>query len=160
MPVWYAIHFGKNIFKFVFENSWFQIAEAFQCLLCGGRSAAVVNKSPTCWATIDIVFISLKPIEKVQRVTLSCSCCSTDTVTKVWVAVKWSNLLWKFSTFSVTFIHTTGPSHFVNAIQVHGSLWVTTTVHTFRVHSVRPLLGHQMTWSSQFSVNTSCVLSN
>ena len=44
----------KNISKFVFENSWFQIADAFQSLLCDGRSVAVVNKSRTCWATIVI----------------------------------------------------------------------------------------------------------
>ena len=44
----------KNISKFVLENSWFQIADAFQCLLCDGRSAAVVNKSRTCWTTIVI----------------------------------------------------------------------------------------------------------
>ena len=48
MPVWYDIHLGKNISKFVFENSRFQIAEAFQSLFCDGRSAAVVNKSRTC----------------------------------------------------------------------------------------------------------------
>ena len=40
----------KNISKFVFKNSWFQIADAFQSLLCDGRSAAVVNKSRTCRA--------------------------------------------------------------------------------------------------------------
>ena len=33
----------KNISKFVYENSWFQIADAFQSLLCDGRFAAVVN---------------------------------------------------------------------------------------------------------------------
>ena len=46
----------KNISKFVFENSWFQIADAFQSLLCDGRFAAVqvVNKSRRCWATIVI----------------------------------------------------------------------------------------------------------
>ena len=38
--------------KFVFENSSFQIAEAFQFLLCDGRCAAVVNKSRTCWARL------------------------------------------------------------------------------------------------------------
>ena len=36
----------------------------------------------------DIVFISLKSTEKVQQVTLSCSCCFTDPITEVWVAVK------------------------------------------------------------------------
>ena len=50
---------GKNISKFVFENSLFQIAEAFQSLLCDGRSAAVVNESPTCWAMIVISFLFL-----------------------------------------------------------------------------------------------------
>ena len=44
----------KNISKFVFENSWFQIADAFQSLLCDGRFAAVVDKSRRCWATIVI----------------------------------------------------------------------------------------------------------
>ena len=44
----------KNISKFVFENSWFQIADAFQSILCDGRFAAVVNKSRRCWATIVI----------------------------------------------------------------------------------------------------------
>ena len=72
----------------------------------------------------NIVFISLKSTEKVQRVTLSCSCCFTDTVTEIWVALKWQNSLWNFSTFSVTFTHATGPSHFVNAMQVHRLLWV------------------------------------
>ena len=51
--VWHTSR-GKSISKFVFENSRFQIAEAFQSLLCGGQSAAVVNKSRTCWATIAI----------------------------------------------------------------------------------------------------------
>ena len=37
----------------------------------------------------DIVFISLKSTENVQRVTLSCSYCFTDTVTEVLVPVKW-----------------------------------------------------------------------
>ena len=45
---------GKNIANFVFENSRFQIAEAFQFLLCDGDPAAVVNESRTCWATIVI----------------------------------------------------------------------------------------------------------
>ena len=53
MPVWYAIHLAKKYL--VFENSRFQIAYAFQSL-CDGRSAAVVNKSRTCWATIVISF--------------------------------------------------------------------------------------------------------
>ena len=75
-----------------------------------------------------------------QRVILSCSCCFIDTVTEVWVAVKWWNLLWKLSTFSLTFTHATGPSHFVNAMQGHRSLWVITTVHKFRIHSVHPSL--------------------
>ena len=44
----------KNISKFVFENSWFQIADAFQSLLCDGRFAGVVNKSRRCWATMVI----------------------------------------------------------------------------------------------------------
>ena len=44
----------KNISKFVFENSCFQIADAIQFLLCYNRSAAVLNKSRTCWATIVI----------------------------------------------------------------------------------------------------------
>ena len=44
----------KNISKFVFENSWFQIADAIQSLVCDGRSVVVVNKSRTCWATIVI----------------------------------------------------------------------------------------------------------
>ena len=79
----------------------------------------------------DIVFISLKSTENVQRITLSCSYCFTDTVTKVLVAVKWEHLLWKISTFSVTFAHATGPYHFVNAMQVHRSLWVITIVHKF-----------------------------
>ena len=39
------------ISEFVFGNSWFQISDAFQSLICDGRSAAVVNKSRTCWAT-------------------------------------------------------------------------------------------------------------
>ena len=56
MPVWYAYILGKNISKFVFENPWFQKADAFQSLLCDGRSAAVVNKSRACWATIVISF--------------------------------------------------------------------------------------------------------
>ena len=50
----YHTSWEKNISKFVFENSWFQIAEAFQSLLGDGRSAMVVNKSGTCWATIVI----------------------------------------------------------------------------------------------------------
>ena len=54
MPVWYAIHLGEKPSKFAFENSRFQIAEAFQSLLCDGRSAAIVNKSRTYWATIVI----------------------------------------------------------------------------------------------------------
>ena len=33
-----------SISKFLFENSGFQIAEAFQSLLCDGRSAAVAHK--------------------------------------------------------------------------------------------------------------------
>ena len=45
---------AKNISKFVFRNSWFQIAEAFRSLLCDGRSVMVVNKSRTCWARIAI----------------------------------------------------------------------------------------------------------
>ena len=36
----------------------------------------------------DIVFIPVKSTEKVQWVTLLCSCYFTDTVTEVWVAVK------------------------------------------------------------------------
>ena len=31
----------------------------------------------------------------------------------------------------MTFTHATGPSHFVNAMQVHRSLWVITIVHKF-----------------------------
>ena len=42
-----------------FENSRFQIAEAFQSLLCDGRPDAVVNKSRTCWATIVISYLFL-----------------------------------------------------------------------------------------------------
>ena len=79
----------------------------------------------------DIVFIPLKSTENVQRVTLSCSYCFTDTIMEVLVAVKCKHLLWKFSTFSMTFTHATGPSHFVNAMQVHRSLWVITIVHKF-----------------------------
>ena len=45
---------GKISLKFVFENSRFQIIDAFQSLLCDGRSAAVLNKACTCWATIVI----------------------------------------------------------------------------------------------------------
>ena len=37
----------------------------------------------------DIVFISLKSTENVERVTLSCSYWFTDTVTELLVAVKW-----------------------------------------------------------------------
>ena len=48
---------GKYISKFVFENSWFKAADTFQSLLCDGRSAAVGNKSRTCWATIMISFL-------------------------------------------------------------------------------------------------------
>ena len=66
----------------------------------------------------------------------------------------------EFSTFSLTFTHATGPSHFVNAMQLHRWLWVLTTVHKFWIHFGHPFLGHQMTWSSQISVNTSCALSN
>ena len=43
---------GKRLSKSVFESPWFQIAKAFQSLLCDGRAAAVVNKTCTCWATI------------------------------------------------------------------------------------------------------------
>ena len=50
----------ENISKFVFENSRFQIAEAFQSLLCDGRSATVVNKSRTCWATMVISSLFLR----------------------------------------------------------------------------------------------------
>ena len=39
-------------------------------------------------------------------------------------------------------IHGTGPSHFVNMIQVHRSLWEITMAHTVWIHSVHPLLGH------------------
>ena len=35
--VWYAMHLGKNISKFVFENSRFQRVDAFQSLLCAGQ---------------------------------------------------------------------------------------------------------------------------
>ena len=50
---------GKNISKFVFENSRFQIAYSFQSLLCDGRSAVVIKKSCTCWATIVILSLFL-----------------------------------------------------------------------------------------------------
>ena len=62
----------KNISKFVFENSWFQIADAFQSLLCDGRFAAVVNKSRRChrdlkqkkmtWLYVDIYTISMPSV--------------------------------------------------------------------------------------------------
>ena len=80
--------YWENISKFVFANSRFQIAEALQSLLCDGHSAAVVNKSRTCWATIAKSSLLLWN-QKVQRVTLSCSSCFTDTDTDVWIAVKW-----------------------------------------------------------------------
>ena len=44
----------ENSSKVVFENSRFQIAEAFQSLLRDSRSDVVVNKSRTCWAKIVI----------------------------------------------------------------------------------------------------------
>ena len=77
----------------------------------------------------DIVFISLSQ-QIVQRVTLPCSCCFIDTVKGILVVVKW-NSLWKFPTFSVMLTHATGPSHFVNALQVHWSSWI---------HSIHPSL--------------------
>ena len=77
----------KNISKFVFENSRFQIAEAFQSLLCDCRGCKQI--AHVLGNDCDIVFISLKSTGNVQRVTLSCSCCFTDTVTKGLVAVKW-----------------------------------------------------------------------
>ena len=129
MKQWYALYVSlyscwENICKFVFENSRSHMAETFQSLLCDGRSVAVVKKiSHVLGNNCDIVFISLSQ-QIVQRVTLPCSCCFIDTVKGILVVVKLWNSLWKFPTFSVTLTHATGPSHFVNALQVHWSSWI------------------------------------
>ena len=95
MPVWCAIHLGKNISEFVFQYSWFQIAETFQSLLCDGHSAAVVNRARAgqrLWYRLHFFEIN----RKVQRVTLSCSCCFTDIVTDVLSCGKIIKLTMKF----------------------------------------------------------------
>ena len=116
MPVWYVTHLKKKnlyicIRKFMVRNSRCVPISPLRRPLCRGckQIAHVLGKD------CDIVFISLKLTENVQRVTLLCSYWFTDTVTDVLVVVKWYHLLWKFSTFSVSFTHETGSSHFVNA---------------------------------------------
>ena len=49
-------HILVKISKFVFENSRFQIVEAFQSLFCDGDSVVAVNKPCSYWATIIISY--------------------------------------------------------------------------------------------------------
>ena len=160
MSVWYDIHLGKNISKFVFENSRFQIAEAFQSLFCDGRSAAVVNKSRTCGQRLRYRLYFFEINRK------SATGNSAMFMLLHWYChrglgcAKMMKFTLKIFNISLTFAHATGPSQFVNAMQVHRLLWVkkyrTQVSDPFR----SPLIGHQMTWSSQISVNTSCALSD
>ena len=150
----------ENICKFVFENSRFQLAEAFQSLLYDGRSALLTNRARAgqrLWYGIYFFEINRKRAtgNSVMSMLLHWYChigfgCGNEMNT----------FTLKISTFLMTFTHATGPSHFVKAMQGHRSLWVINTVHKFGIHSVQPLLGHRMTWSSQIYVNTSWALSN
>ena len=116
--------FGKNISKFVFENSWFQKADAFQSL-CGGHSVAVLNDGQRLWYRIYFFEINRKRAtgNYVMFILLHGYCHRGFGCGEM--------ITIKFSTFSVTLTHATGPSDFVNAMQVHRSLWVITTVHKF-----------------------------
>ena len=146
--------FEKNISKFIFENLQFKITDAFKSLrsLSKNRTRAELRlwyrlhffEINRICATGDFVVLMLF----YWYCHRGYGCGKIITLT-----LKIFNILGDLYTRD-------GTSHFVNVMQVHRSLWVITTVPKFWIHSVRPLLGHQMTWSSKISVNASCALSN
>ena len=151
--------YGENIFEFVFENSRFLI-DAFQFILCDGRSVAVetnrARAGQRLWYRLYCFGINRKRAtgNSVMLMLLHWYCL------RGFGCGKMITFILKTFNISVKFTHAMGPSHFVNAMQVHRSLWVITTLHKFGIHSVHPLLSHHMTWLSQISVNTSHVQSN
>ena len=73
MPGWCVIHHRKNIFKLVFENLSFQIADAYQYLLGICFAAVAINRLRTI-ATVprgdcDIAVIYMKSTENEEQVT-------------------------------------------------------------------------------------------
>ena len=88
----------------------------------------------------DIVFISLKSTENMQQVTLSCSCCFSDTVTEVLVALKWSHLFDNFQHFGDVYTRDGSISLCQRDVSAHAVMSHNHSTQVFFIHSGHPSL--------------------